>query len=112
MAKLTTPVQKPIQTALDRAGMIPPARSKVRVRGPSLIHPPTVDMAHFKPRGDMVPLPGVVVQVCPASEDMRFKLDPASFAGGEFMAEWHARRAGGATRSKSASPARRPEGKA
>lgn len=40
------------------------------------------------PRGEVITPPGVKVTSVKAPIDTRFHLDPATFKGGELMAEW------------------------
>jgi hypothetical protein len=53
-----------------------------------------VSIKHKPLAGPAVVPPGLQVTVCPSGRDERYSVDPATFTGGELMAEWRQRRAG------------------
>lgn len=93
-AKLTAPVVTPMQRGLERAGLMPhPTRGDLASPKPAV---PGVVAKTAKPSGPVIVPEGVRVTVCPAGQDMRYRVDPKQpVEGGGFLAEWRARRAGG-----------------
>lgn len=93
-AKLTAPVVTPMQRGLERAGLMPhPTRHDLASPKPAV---PGVVAKTAKPSGPVIVPEGVRVTVCPAGQDMRYRVDPTQpVEGGGFLAEWRARRAGG-----------------
>lgn len=93
-AKLTAPVVTPMQRGLERAGLMPhPTRGDLASPKPAV---PGVVAKTAKPSGPVIVPEGVRVTVCPAGQDMRYRVDPTQpVEGGGFLAEWRARRAGG-----------------
>jgi hypothetical protein len=85
-------VPRPIDRAMVATGVVTKEQLRLRKRTPKLVHPPRVDFDHFRPAGDAVVPPGVKFTQCPAGRDERFTVDPATFCGGEFMADWQAKR--------------------
>lgn len=97
-AELVCPVApvQPEPAAPQPAASAPRPRPEplrqVRSPKPILGGTPVVNIRRQPMVGDAVVPAGVVVQVCPSGRDTRYTVDPASFAGGDLMAEWRARR--------------------